>query len=157
MSYCVFCKIVKGENPAQLIWEDKDHLAFLSIHPNTLGTTVVIPKKHYSSYVLEMPDQKLFEFLMATKKVANILDNYFDDVGRTALVLEGYGVDHAHAKLFPLHGTNTKEWKPILSGPEVNKYFDKYEGYISSHSADRADDEKLGKLARKIIKSIKIS
>ena len=65
------------------------------------------------------------------------------------MVFEWYGIDHVHAKLFPMHGTaDTKEWKPIES--EVNKYFDQYEGYISSHDYKREDDAKLEVLARKI-------
>jgi diadenosine tetraphosphate (Ap4A) HIT family hydrolase len=38
---CVFCKIVAGEAPSHKLWEDADHLAFLSIFPNTEGTTVI--------------------------------------------------------------------------------------------------------------------
>ena len=41
---CVFCKIVANESPSHRIWEDDNHLAFLSIYPNTPGVTVVIPK-----------------------------------------------------------------------------------------------------------------
>ena len=147
---CIFCKIAGGSEPCHKIWEDKKHIAFLSIHPNTLGTTVIIPKKHFSSYAFDMPSKDLAEFMIANKKVAKILDGYFPGVGRTALVLEGFGVDHVHAKLFPLHGTNLKNWRPILSGSSVNKYFTKYEGYVSSHSADRASDSELAILAQKI-------
>lgn len=65
------------------------------------------------------------------------------------MVFEGYGVDHVHAKLFPMHGTaDLQEWKRIESN--VDKYFDRYEGYISSHDYDRADDAKLAALAKKI-------
>ncbi len=150
MKDCIFCKIIAGKARCHKVWEDRDYLAFLSIHPNTEGVTVVIPKKHHSSYVFKMSDSDLKKFMVAVKKVAKILDDYFEDVGRTALVLEGFGVDHAHAKLFPMHGTNSKKWEPILSGDEVNKYFDKYEGYISSHSGSIADDKKLASLAKKI-------
>ncbi len=67
------------------------------------------------------------------------------------MVFEGFGVDHVHAKLFPMHGTaDMKEWRPIKSGEYINKYFDKHEGYISSHDYNGADDEKLSALAKKI-------
>lgn len=149
MDNCIFCIITKGESPAHVIWEDDKHIAFLSIFPNTLGTTVVIPKKHYTSYAFDLPDVVLSDLILATKKVAKLLDSKLEDVGRTAMVFEGFGVDHIHAKLFPMHGTeNMKEWKPIES--EVNKYFDKYEGYISSHDYKREDDNKLADLAEKI-------
>jgi len=146
---CIFCKIVKEELPSHKVWEDDFHLAFLSIFPNTEGVTVVIPKEHYSSYAFDLPDTVLSELTLAAKKVAKRLDEKLEDVGRTALVFEGFGVDHVHAKLFPMHGTkDMNEWKPIESS--VNKYFDVYEGYISSHDYKREDDEKLAQVAKKI-------
>ncbi len=149
MENCIFCKIIKGESPSFKVWEDDKHLAFLSIFPNTGGTTVVIPKFHYSSYAFDLSDDVLSELIVATKKVAKLLDLKLEDVGRTAMVFEGFGVDHVHSKLFPMHGTeNTKEWKPIES--KVDKYFEKYEGYISSHDYKRAEDVKLDSLAKKI-------
>lgn len=149
MGDCIFCKIVKGEVPSYTIWEDEKHLAFLSIFPNTEGVSVVIPKAHYTSYIFDLPDDVITELILATKKVAKLLDVKLTDVGRTAIVFEGFGVDHIHAKLFPMHGTaNMAEWKPIES--IVDKYFDQYEGYISSHDYKRATDVDLERLAEKI-------
>ena len=77
---CVFCKIVKGELPSHKIWEDKKHLAFLSIFPNTEGFSVVIPKKHYSSYAFEQKDKVISDLILASKKVGKILDLTLKDV-----------------------------------------------------------------------------
>jgi len=148
MENCIFCKIVKGEAPAHKIWEDEKHLAFLSIFPNTEGFSVVITKEHYPSYVFDLPEDILVGLILAAKKVAKLLDAKLENVGRTGMILEGFGVDHAHAKLFPMHGTKMAEWKQIKSN--VNKYFEKYEGYISSHDYKRADDKTLSELAKKI-------
>jgi diadenosine tetraphosphate (Ap4A) HIT family hydrolase len=149
MEDCIFCKIVSGDSPSHKVWEDEQYLAFLSIFPNTDGVTVVIPKKHYPSYVFELPESVFQELLSATKKVALLIDAAFEDVGRSALVFEGFGVDHVHAKLFPMHGTaNMETWRPIESS--VPKFFTQYEGYISSHDYERADDSQLEALAEKI-------
>lgn len=146
---CIFCKIVSGESLCHKIWEDDKHLAFLSIFPNTEGFSVVITKEHYSSYAFDLSDNVLSDLVIASKKVAKLLDSKLDDVGRTGMVFEGFGVDHVHAKLFPMHGTeNIGGWKPIKSN--VDKFFIKYEGYISSHDYKRADDEKLKSLAKRI-------
>lgn len=151
MNDCIFCKIVKGEAPAHIIWEDETHLAFLSIYPNTDGFTVVIPKDHQPSYAFEVDDQVLIALMLATKKVAKLLDKAFEDVGRTGMFFEGYGVDHLHSKLFPMHGTaNMDKWRPIESDNPV--FFDKYPGFLSSHNANRADDKKLSQIADKIRK-----
>lgn len=146
---CIFCKIIVGTSPAHKIWEDEKHLAFLSVFPNTKGFSVVIPKEHYPSYLFDLPDEALIDLILASKRVGKLLDSKIEDVGRTGLIFEGFGVDHVHAKLFPMHGTdNMAEWKPLKSN--VDKYFEQYEGYISSHDYKRADDEKLAELAKHI-------
>lgn len=148
MSDCIFCKIVKEEFPSHKIWEDEKHLAFLSIFPNTEGFSVVITKEHYPSYAFDLPAAALAGLVGAAAKVAKLLDKAFEDVGRTGMIFEGFGVDHVHAKLFPMHGTKMPGWKPLHS--DIGKYFEKYEGYISSHDYKRADDEKLAALAERI-------
>ena len=153
---CVFCKIIARELPCYKIWEDADHLAFLSIFPNTDGFTVVASKRHLPSYAFDNNDRDLTDLLLATKKVAKLLDSYFDDVGRCGMFFEGFGVDHLHSKLFPMHGTaNMDEWKPIETDiPEV--FFGKYPGYLSSHNGKKADEKDLEELAKRIReKSIK--
>lgn len=152
---CIFCKIIKGEAPSHKIWEDNEYVAILSIFPNTPGFTVVVSKEHKPSYVFANDDETVSSLTIATKKVAKILDTVFDDVGRTGMFFEGFGVDHLHAKLFPMHGTKIDGWKPIESGNEVNTFFEKYPGYLSSNSSERADDKQLSELADKIKETAK--
>jgi len=149
---CIFCEISAGNiKTPGLFWEDKEFMAWLAIDPNTKGFSCVIPKQHFGSDVLKMPDDVLQKFILASKKVAKILEDCFDDVGRVGLIMEGTGIDHAHIKLVPMHETEyLKEggWKQVLSGK--NFWFDKYEGWISSGSGPMADREELKKLASNI-------
>lgn len=146
---CIFCEIVKGNAPAYKVWEDEEHVAFLSIFPNTEGVTVVIPKEHYPSYAFDLPDDILSDLAIAAKKVAHIIDSKLEDVGRTALVFEGFGVDHMHAKLFPMHGTaDMATWKSIESSKE--EYYDTYPGFITSHDCKKATSEELAETQRKL-------
>ena len=79
------------------------------------------------------------------------MENYFEDVGRVGVLMEGTGIDHAHIKLMPLHDTpelKRGEWKQFFSEKEF--WFEKYEGWICSGGGPRADDEKLKILAQAI-------
>lgn len=153
---CIFCLIAHKQVPAHTIWEDDKHVAFLSIFPNTEGFTVVATKDHLDSYAFAQSDEVLQNLIVATKKVALILDNYFNDVARCGMFFEGFGVDHLHSKLFPMHGTAPlKEWRKLESGKKIDTYFEQYPGYLSSHDSHRASDEKLAELANKIRSSIK--
>jgi len=149
MEKCPYCKIVEGIEPCHKIWEDEYFLAFLSIFPNTDGFTILITKEHYSAYIFELPDDILHKFIIAAKTVAKLLDAKLDDVSRTGLIVESTGIDHAHIKLIPMHGTgNINKWKPTVA--YLDKYFKKYEGYLSSHDSIRKDDKELEKIAKKI-------
>ncbi|OGV92794.1 diadenosine tetraphosphate hydrolase [Microgenomates group bacterium RIFCSPLOWO2_01_FULL_47_10] len=149
---CIFCQIVSGSIPAHKIYEDENHLAFLTIFPNTDGSTVVIPKTHCDSYAFNNSDKVLTDLILATKKVAKMLDRAFEDVGRTGMIFEGYGVDHLHAKLFPMHGTGQMEtWKKMESEKKRDEFYTMYPGYLSSHDSHRADEASLAALAVKII------
>ena len=153
---CIFCEIVARRLDAGVYWENDEFMAFLTTFPSTEGFTCVVPKAHYGSDVLKMPDDVLQRFIVASKKVAQVLENYYADVGRVGLMMEGTGIDHAHIKLMPLHGTeNLKrgEWKQFLSGKEV--WFDKYEGWISSNDGPNVDFSVLKELAGKIKESNK--
>ena len=147
---CVFCSIVKGEIPSHQIWSDENHMAFLSIFPNTEGFTVVIPKEHHGSYAFDQDDQVLKDLIVATKKTAEVLDNYFDDVSRSGMFFEGFGVDHLHSKLFPMHGTGELDKWEAIESKKNNTYYEKYPGFLSSNNSLPADNEKLAQLAEKI-------
>ena len=152
MEDCIFCKIAKDEESSHKIWEDTDHIAFLSIFPNTEGFTIVTPKQHHPSSFSKMPSDILAALTLAAQKVATILIKTFDDVGEVGMIIEGYGVNHAHIKLSPLHGTPKEGWRAIPSTEK--KLMPQYEGYISSHGSERADDNQLALLAKKIRESI---
>ena len=44
---CLFCKIINKEIPSYKIYEDDVVYAFLDINPDSVGHTLIIPKKHY--------------------------------------------------------------------------------------------------------------
>ena len=90
----------------------------------------------------------MLDLIKAAKTVAQKIDKAYPDVGRTGLMFEGFGVNHLHAKLFPMHGTARDKWKEWPS--KINTYFETYPGYISSHDGKKADDEWLKKVAKKI-------
>lgn len=149
---CIFCEIAQGRfDTPGIFWQDDEHMAFLSIDPNTEGFTCVIPKEHHGSDIMKMPDEALQKLILVSKHVAGILENYFEDTGRVGVIMEGTGIDHAHVKLVPMHGTeNLKrgEWQQVLSGKEF--WFDKYEGWICSGGGPKADHEKLKLLAEEL-------
>lgn len=143
---CIFCKIVKGEFDSAKIWENDEFLAILDLNPNTKGMTLVLSKGHFDSYAFSMPDDIYQKFMLASKKVAKILEKAFE-VKRVAMVMEGMGVNHAHIKLYPMHGLN-KEFEEMWAKEKV--FFDNYPGYITTQLGPQSTMENLKKLAEEI-------
>lgn len=135
---CIFCKIITGEIPSDKIWENDEFLAILDLFPNTKGMTLVMPKVHYDSYVFNMPDDVYKKFFLVSKEVAKLLDKKLK-TKRTAMVMEGLGVNHAHLKLYPLYGLK-KEFKDM----KINK------DIFTAQLGPQADPEELKKLAEQI-------
>lgn len=97
MSDCIFCKIVKGEIPCYKVYEDKDFLGLLDIHPLNPGHTLLIPKKHFQWVDDFEPFDKYW-------KTARKLSKQIQKALKPILVsyaVYGLGVSHAHIHLIP--------------------------------------------------------
>ena len=47
----IFSKIIAGEIPSYTIYEDEKIYAFLTIQPNTLGHTLLVPKEEIGNFM----------------------------------------------------------------------------------------------------------
>ncbi len=101
---CVFCKIVKGEIPAQKLYEDEHIISFLDVFPVGRGHSLVVPKVHCSN-LQEAPPEILGHLTQAAQKVAKALVsglradafNMFLNNGKVA----GQIVPHLHFHILP--------------------------------------------------------
>lgn len=98
----VFTKIINGEIPCYKIYEDEKTLAFLDIHPETKGHTLVVPKKEVDK-IYDLDDED-FEALMKTVKM---LSKHLEEKlgARILWKVVGTDVPHAHVHLEPLDPT----------------------------------------------------
>ncbi|KAG0233483.1 Adenosine 5'-monophosphoramidase [Actinomortierella wolfii] len=89
---CIFCKIVKREMPARVLYETEKSIAFMDAFPLSDGHALVIPK-HHAVKMHELPDDSLADLMPLAKKVANALGS------------ENYNilqfVDHVHFHVIP--------------------------------------------------------
>jgi len=67
--HCIFCKILAGELPAQIVDEDERTIAFMDIAPATRGHALVIPRAH-SQDLLEIEPADLQAAAVAARRLA---------------------------------------------------------------------------------------
>jgi len=143
----IFDKIIKGEWKSWKVWEDDNYMAWLTPFANTPGLTIVVPKENKGDYVFSLDDEVYKGLLDATRKVAKILEKAFH-TPRVAMVFEGTGVAHVHAKLYPLHGKlagETDIWSTHV------EFYPEYVGYLTTVEGPKMADEELDKLQKQII------
>jgi histidine triad (HIT) family protein len=103
MSNCLFCRIVAGEIPAKIAYEDEDVVAFHDINPQAPLHVLIIPRKHIAMINdLEAEDAELVgKLYLAAKKIV-LASGYADDGYRVVMNCgadAGQSVFHIHLHL----------------------------------------------------------
>lgn len=103
MADCIFCKIIAKEIPSYSVWEGEQFFAFLDLRPVNPGHLLIVPKAHIEN-IFDMP-KDLYEALFNTAKALSApLQKAMGSV-RVGMVIEGFGVPHAHLHLVPINGS----------------------------------------------------
>jgi len=102
MKNCIFCKIISGEIPGRIFYEDEHAIAFLDIDPVNIGHTLVVPKKHFKTIdqMNKLELDKLSEtILKLSRGILKVADgmNLMQNNNEVA----GQAVPHVHFHLIP--------------------------------------------------------
>ncbi len=127
---CIFCKIIRKEIPAKILFEDETHIAFLDVNPLKEGHALVIPKKH-TEYLFDLSDEEFTQVFLKARQLEKPLKKAFNAV-KIGVAVEGFGVPHVHVHLIPLH-------KPMEMNPEQARF---------------ADSDELEKIHQKIMQNM---
>jgi histidine triad (HIT) family protein len=96
---CIFCKIIRKEAPASILYEDDTVLVFLDIRPLNEGHTLVIPKEHFET-VYEMPEDLVCNIYKLVKRMAVAVKAATKADGITVIQQNGHA---AGQEIFHLH------------------------------------------------------
>ena len=110
---CLFCKILDGEIPAELIYESETAVAFRDINPQAPTHALVIPRKHISTINdIEQDDQAIIGSLYTAAREIATTDGIADDGYRAVMNCnEGAGQSVFHIHLHVLGGRRMG-WPP---------------------------------------------
>lgn len=112
MQESVFTKIIKGEISCHKVYEDEHVLAFLDIHPINPGHTLLIPKKQVD-HLWDLDEAEYHHIWDVAKQLAGHIQETLQPK-RVGVIVEGFGVPHAHIHLIPLiHGNDIKKHQDL--------------------------------------------
>jgi histidine triad (HIT) family protein len=81
---CLFCKIIAGEVPAQIVDSDEHTVAFMDINPATRGHALVVPRAH-SADLMEISDADLERTTLAARRLARRMEEVLEPAGYNIL------------------------------------------------------------------------
>ena len=103
---CIFCQIIAGELPGQIIDQDERTVAFMDINPGAPGHALVVPREH-SRDLLESPEEDLAATAVAAQRLARRMHERLDVDGVNLLNACGEAawqtVFHFHIHVIPRH------------------------------------------------------
>lgn len=100
----IFTKIISGEIPSNIVFENAKVAAFLDINPLTPGHTLVVPKVEQDNW--ETLDPKLFAEMNRVAQLVGKAIKIVYQPARVGLVIAGFEVPHTHIHVF---GANSME------------------------------------------------
>lgn len=120
---CIFCKIIAGEIPGQIVQEDERTVAFMDIAPATRGHALVVPRAHATD-LLEIEPEDLQATAVAAQRLARRIKdqlgadgiNLINSCGRNAWQT----VYHFHIHVIPRYEGDPLRlpWVPEEGDPD---------------------------------------
>lgn len=99
---CVFCSIVAGETPADIVLDEPDLLAFLDQRPVFKGHVLLVPRAHHAT-LLDLPAVLRDPFLAAAQRLAAGVVEAYGATGSFVAInnVVSQSVPHLHLHVVP--------------------------------------------------------
>jgi len=101
---CVFCRIVAGEIPGEVIAREPDSVAFLDVQPLADGHTLVVPRAHVGT-IEALDDAAADDLFRLVRRLADPVRRAVGAAGTTIGVNNGEAtgqtVPHVHVHIVP--------------------------------------------------------
>ncbi len=120
---CLFCGIVAGDVPAQIVDSDEHTVAFMDINPATRGHALVVPRDHAAD-LIEISDEDLERTFAAARRLARKMEDTLKPDGFNVLNSCGPAawqtVFHFHVHVVPRYDEDPLKlpWVPKPADPD---------------------------------------
>ena len=121
---CIFCKIIAGDLPGEIVDSDEHTVAFMDINPATPGHALVVPRAH-SADLMEVADRDLEATNAAARRLAARMDETLEPDGFNLLnccrPAAWQTVFHFHVHVIPRYEDDPLELPWIPEGGEASE------------------------------------
>lgn len=117
MQDSIFTKIINGEIPGEIIYQDDTVVVLMTIEPLSPGHCLVIPREQID-HLWDIDDELYHHLYDIVKMMAKRLKTVYNYT-RVGSIVEGYGVPHAHIHVMGLE----KGFEPMMVEHVESKIF----------------------------------
>ena len=102
MAECLFCRIVSGELPATIVYEDDTSVAFLDHRPLFHGHTLLVPREHVET-LGELPTKIVAPYFEAAQLLSRVVESAMEAEGTFVAMNNrvSQSVPHLHVHVVP--------------------------------------------------------
>lgn len=134
---CVFCEIVRGTQPASVVWQDGLTMAFIDLRQFHAGHTLVIPRKHFHD-IRELDYPTGAALMASVARIARAVTAAFPNQGLSVWHSIGEAahqeVPHLHVHVHPrLLGDQMLQIYPAAAPLPDKLVRDSYAATLRSH------------------------
>jgi histidine triad (HIT) family protein len=99
---CLFCRIVAGEEPAQIVLDDDVCLAFLDVRPLFHGHTLLVPREHHET-LADLPPELIEPFFERVQRLSIAVRDSMGAQGSFVAMnnVVSQSVPHLHTHIVP--------------------------------------------------------
>lgn len=99
---CIFCDIVAGSTPADVVFEDEHTIAFLDIRPVFPGHTLLIPREHFET-LADLPAELVDPLFRNARMLSDAVPSALDAEGTFVAMNNkiSQSVPHLHVHVVP--------------------------------------------------------
>jgi histidine triad (HIT) family protein len=121
---CIFCGIVAGDVPAQIVDSDEHTVAFMDLNPATRGHALVVPRRH-STDLMDTSDEDLERTMTAARRLAGRIEETLEPAGFNILnacrPAAWQTVFHYHLHVIPRYEDDPLKLPWIPRGAEADE------------------------------------
>lgn len=113
---CLICRLIQGELPMYLVYEDPSFVIMLDVHPVNPGHLLVAPKMHVESFY-DVEDALYVSMMLLVKRMARAIKAVFAPL---QVVMATSGVGNRHVHVMPVYGLYDVVPKEVIERQEAH-------------------------------------
>lgn len=112
----IFTRIIEGEIPSRMVWEDEHCVAFLDVRPLADGHCLVVPRIEVDQWT-DLDASVATHLTEVAHAIGNAQKQVFDAT-RVGLMIAGFEVPHTHVHVIPISSMAQLDFKNANGDPD---------------------------------------